>query len=145
MSHTCFAENVTAYAEELRDIPVSKNSPVALIRSARGDSFDVGLKLYRKGMSPLLILMDCKSSREKVTGASERGKVLPDKDQPENCAKALKGYFIEGDNLLYAFVSTHVGRSFVKDGTLVLRRDELQRFFGPAWEVYVAARALSSL
>lgn len=128
--------------QELRDICVSETSPVALYRSARGEAYDVVLKVHDPSAERgcRYIFINYKSAREVPTDTSttcvalnsENREVFPDQAQEAEHMTAL----MEGESTAYVYQTTHPVKQTELGNWVYAGRGEAESFFGPVWDMY---------
>ncbi len=128
--------------QELRDIEVDEYSPVALYRSARGEAYDVVLKVHDPSAERgcRYIFINYKSTREVPTDTSttcvplnsENREVFPDQAQQAEHMTAL----MEGESTAYVYQTTHPVQQTELGNWVYAGRGEAESFFGPVWDMY---------
>lgn len=147
-----FFKDIRKYESALTD------RKVLLFRTAKGERFDV-LLIVGDTNKCRVVFIDAKSSQEPPTSSNRDADnfELPNHHQYQSVVDlmdAAKHWNQQSDyascfsaalaagNFVFVFMCTHTGASFLKQRAVVLRRNELQSFFGPLWHFYVAVRSI---
>ena len=155
-----------AFLAELDAIEVSADRPIRILRSARGDSWDVCVKAHNPDTGrPFHIFFDCKSGAEFVPGRNNSTveELLRERQQYINTATVLSSGTAGGPprDHVYIYCITHDG---IPEGTLpphkgeagglvvngrdllphhcaIMARDRTLELLGPFAELYRAVRS----
>lgn len=136
-------------ADELKKIEVSAESPIVLVKPRPFETFDLALKLFRRGQMPLYVLLDCKSAMKDDKEARLGLPILSLKERAEDGKQSsyssrekLTGdRKIPLDDFAYVYMMSYSAKTTGDDEVAYLGRTCTQKFLGPLWETYVVLRS----